>query len=212
MTDERALQNALAAIDAASTSTELRIATGELVRCRHLDAVPKLMEVIGYNNPSLANLAVSGLISLGAAAAPLILKQLDPSNYGARAWAVRALAEIGDICGLTTLEQAITNDIGPSVRRAAAKGLGIVRLSSDPGKAEKERSRCLYALCQACSDSEWVVRYAAAFGLEHRLKNVSRPEQLCSSGERALQQLSGESEGVRIVRLRAHLALQRLHL
>ena len=53
---------------------------------------------------------------------------LDGYNYGARAWAVRALAGIGDVRGLEVLEDALAQDIGPSVRRAAARGLGQLQM------------------------------------------------------------------------------------
>ena len=44
--------------------------------------------------------SVIGLIRIGKEAVKLHLLTLDTPNYGARAWAVRALAGIGDVRGL----------------------------------------------------------------------------------------------------------------
>ena len=60
-------------------------------------------------------------------------------------------------------------------------------------------------------DDEWVVRYAAAYGLERRLSLTPPPEPLADRGCALLQELSEECrENVKVVRLRAQLALQRL--
>ena len=80
MSAEQPLTEALRAVDQATTSDQLMKATAALVRCCDLKAIPKLLEVIGYNNPALAGLAVSGLIALGRKAAPEILRNLDPQN------------------------------------------------------------------------------------------------------------------------------------
>ena len=207
MTSDSALSQAIASVDAARTSTELMQATTSLVRCNDLRSIPKLLEVIGFNNPALAGVALSGLVALGPDAAPQILDRLDPQNYGARAWAVRALAEIANGCALDTLVEALSNDIGPSVRRAAAKGLGHLKLTGDPDEINSQRQRCFQALSHGCQDGEWVVRYSCCASLE----------RLLSTGEAELQAIqclrerTGSSERVKVVRLRAALALQRLN-
>ena len=207
MTSDSALSQAIASVDAARTSTELMQATTSLVRCNDLRSIPKLLEVIGFNNPALAGVALSGLVALGPDAAPQILDRLDPQNYGARAWAVRALAEIANGCALDTLVEALSNDIGPSVRRAAAKGLGHLKLTGDPDEINSQRQRCFQALSHGCQDGEWVVRYSCCASLE----------RLLSTGEAELQAIqclrerTGSSERVKVVRLRAAKALQRLN-
>ena len=207
MTSDSALSQAIASVDAARTSTELMQATIALVRCNDLRSIPKLLEVIGFNNPALAGVALSGMVALGPDAAPQILDRLDPQNYGARAWAVRALAEIANGCALDTLVEALGNDIGPSVRRAAAKGLGHLKLTGDPDEINSQRQRCFQALSHGCQDGEWVVRYSCCASLE----------RLLSTGEAELQAIqclrerTGSSERVKVVRLRAALALQRLN-
>ena len=208
MTSDSALSQAIASIDAAKTSAELMKATTALVRCNDLRSVPKLLEVIGFNNPALAGVALSGLVALGPEAAPQILDRLDPHNYGARAWAIRALAEIADGCALDTLIEALSNDIGPSVRRAAAKGIGNLRLKGDKDEVISQRQRCLRALSQGCDDSEWVVRYSCCASLERLLSTGESEEQ----DIQILRERTGTTERVKVVRLRAELALQRLNI
>jgi phycocyanobilin lyase beta subunit len=175
-------------------------------------AIRALVEVLGFNNPGAAVAAVDGLIAVGEAAVDPLLQRLDPRNYGARAWAVRALAGIGDIRGLPLLEEALASDVGPSVRRAAACGLGNLRLHTLPdGERPRVRTRALTALVAGGGDGEWVVRYAVAVGLEAL---VTRMEPLPAERTLALETLEAiaqaELEETPVVRLRARLAHGRL--
>ena len=210
------------ALRQADSAAGLLSATRALAGCGDPAAAPSLVEVLGFNNPGAAVAAVDGLIALGEAAVPALL-QLDPQNYGARAWAVRALAGIGDVRGLEVLDDALGTDVAASVRRAAAKGLGQLRLETlPPGEREPVRQRCLQALLAARGDGEWVVRYAVAVGLESlglgleataaasaRTPASAPPlRQQARSGLEALAEPT--LEAVRVVRLRASLALSRL--
>ena len=211
MTDPHALQGLIQRLRQASSSEELMIATRELAACGAAGAAPALVEVLGFNNPGAAVAAVDGLIALGTAAVPALL-QLDPENYGARAWAVRALAGIGDVRGLTLLVDALGTDVAASVRRAAARGLGSMRLESLDGEERRAvQNRCLQALLAATRDGEWVVRYAVAVGLENLGRNLAAaPDAL----DRARQGLTALSEAAEanppVVVLRARLAQSRL--
>ena len=119
----------ITALQQADSAQDLLRATQELAASADASAAPVLVEVLGFNNPGAAVAAVEGLISLGTAAVDALL-QLDPENYGARAWAVRALAGIGDVRGLELLLDALGSDVAASVRRAAAKGLGQMQLAT----------------------------------------------------------------------------------
>lgn len=176
------------------------------------EAIACLVEVLGFNCPGAAVVAVNGLIRLGPMAVEPILESLDPRNYGARAWAVRALAGIGDIHGLDLLEEALGSDIGPSVRRAAARGLGQLRLDAlGDSQRQAVQGRCLQALVAACADGEWVVRYAVAVGLEGIGLADFNSDHLRPASRQALLGLSQpDGEEVPVVRLRAALALRRL--
>jgi phycocyanobilin lyase beta subunit len=210
------------AVEQADTATALLDATTRLAS--HLAggdapapaAIAALVQVLGLNNPGAAVAAVDGLIACGEDAVAPLLDNLDAHNYGARAWAVRALAGIGDVRGLELLEQALGGDIGPSVRRAAARGLGQQRCGALPAQQRREvQERALAALEAAAGDGEWVVRYAVVVGLESLALDLA-PETGGSEGEiweRALQTLtllSQPDQATTVVRLRANQALGRL--
>ena len=204
------------AVERADSAVGLLRATQALAAAAHPAGAACLVEVLGFNNPGAAVAAVDGLIAIGEPAVDTILTNIDGYNYGARAWAVRALAGIGDVRGLDVLEDALGKDIGPSVRRAAARGLGQVRLQD---LAEQQRRaaalRCLQALVDGCRDGEWVVRYAVVVGLES-LAPALHPDRLegPEPQQRLHQALLGlqrnPAEEAAVVSLRAALALQRL--
>ena len=202
----------IAAVAAADSAISLLLATQALAAAVHPAAIASLVEVLGFNNPGAAVAAVDGLIALGPEAVAPLLGSLDERNYGARAWAVRALAGIGDVRGLDLLEEALGSDIGPSVRRAAARGLGQLRLDAlEDSQRQAVQGRCLQALVAGCADGEWVVRYAVAVGLEALGLGDPTSGRLLPTSRQALLGLSqAEAEEVPVVRLRAALALRRL--
>lgn len=208
VTDPSALITALREADSA---VALLSATRRLAEACHPEAATSLVEVLGFNNPGAAVAAVDGLIALGPAAVEALL-ELDPENYGARAWAVRALAGIGDVRGLDVLIDALGSDVAASVRRAAAKGLGSLKLA--PLAAAHRQAigaRCLAALEAATGDGEWVVRYAVAVGLESLAPHLDPPSHHWQRAETGLVRLSQAADGnPRVVQLRASLALSRL--
>jgi phycocyanobilin lyase beta subunit len=201
----------IAAVREADNSLALVGATRELAASRHLQAAPALVEVLGFNNPGAAVAAVEGLIALGPGAVEALL-QLDAQNYGARAWAVRALAGIGDVRGLDLLVEALGTDVAASVRRAAARGLGQLQLEPlEHQERLQVRQRCLDALLAATHDGEWVVRYAVAVGLESLGHALARDSPAWQRGLEGLQALCRTAEeNPPVVCLRAELALARL--
>ncbi len=175
-------------------------------------ALACLVRILGFNNPGAAVAAVEGLMACGPAAVAPLLEGLDDHNYGARAWAVRALAGIGDVRGLDLLEGALANDVGPSVRRAAAIGLGTLQVD---GLAPQERravqQRALVALESGAQDGEWVVRYAVATAMERITPRLQELEGGRHRAESILHRLADEGqEEAPVVWLRARLALSRL--
>ncbi|NJK59621.1 MAG: HEAT repeat domain-containing protein [Oscillatoriales cyanobacterium SM2_1_8] len=205
------LSDLVAAIEQAESAKELVTAVENLAAQPQPAAVPILIEVLGYNNPGAAVAAVEGLAALGSVAVPELLTQLDGHNYTARAWAIRALALIGDPRGLLTLLGAATADFATSVRRAAAKGLGFLRWEWFPAEVQAmARQEVLEALLFALQqDEEWVVRYGAIVGLEGLGRAF--PEWVEGrSAWRAQLQTSAVADPVPTVRARAHHAHQRL--
>lgn len=204
------------AVRAATSPDELFRATRALAATDPDDENPDvlhcLVEVLGFNNPGAAVAAVEGLIRRGPRAVPPLLERLDPRNYGARAWAVRALAGIGDVRGLEVLEEALATDVGPSVRRAAACGLGSLRLTPlEEEHRAQVRERALRALEAGSRDGEWVVRYAVSVGLEGLGRGAGDEAFPHERARNILRRLGGEAtESVPVVRLRARQALGRL--
>jgi phycocyanobilin lyase beta subunit len=155
------------AVQEADSSERLVDAVQELAAAGIEESVPTLIAALGYNNPGAAVAAVDGLIAIGEAAVSPLLELIDDYNYGARAWALRALAGIGDVRALDTLFEAAKTDFSLSVRRAAARGLGTLRWHQVPAeKLESIQTEVLEALLLISQDPEWVVRYAAVTSLE----------------------------------------------
>lgn len=178
------------------------------------EALACLVRILGFNNPGAAVAAVDGLMASGPAAVSALLEGLDERNYGARAWAVRALAGIGDVRGLDLLEQALADDIGPSVRRAAAIGMGTLQLEPLAAPLRQAvQERALQSLQRARHDAEWVVRYAVAAAMEKLAGRLQPHEPGRGDALATLDTLADiEREEVPVVRLRARLALTRLTL
>jgi phycocyanobilin lyase subunit beta len=169
------LRSLICAVENADSSARLLEAVENLASTHLEGAVPTLIAALGYNNPGAAVAAVDGLVKIGEPAVSALLDQLDRHNYSARAWAIRALAGIGDPRGLIVLLGAATADFALSVRRAAAKGLGTMKWHWFPADlleiAQEEALDALLFVAQ--QDEEWVVRYSAVVGLQALFSAVS---------------------------------------
>ena len=162
------------AVNKADSADGLLEAVEDLAAAKAVKAIPTLVEVLGYNNPGAAVAAVDGLIEIGEPVVPYLLTNLDDYNYGARAWALRVFAGVGDPSALDLLLKAAVTDFSQSVRRAAARGLGIIRWSKlAPEKVLPAQKEVLQTLLLASGDGEWVVRYAAIVGLESLAKTLA---------------------------------------
>jgi phycocyanobilin lyase subunit beta len=172
MTDS-AIAKLIKAVEEANTASDLTKAVVNLAQTHQKEAIPTLISVLGYNNPGAAVAAVEGLIQLGELAIPDLLDQIDGYNYGARAWAIRACASIGDPRSLELLLNAARHDFALSVRRAAAKGLGFINWSKlSETEAEIGQVKSFQTLLEVTADPEWVVRYGAIVGLESLTKTI----------------------------------------
>ncbi|HEY9603560.1 MAG TPA: HEAT repeat domain-containing protein [Allocoleopsis sp.] len=167
MTDSLRTQNLIQAVEQADSAERLVESVRALVACYSEAAIPTLIAVFGYNNPGAAMVAIEGLIRLGEPAVLPLLEQLDDYNYGARAYSIRALAAIADPRALEVLATAALTDFAPSVRRAAAKGLGTLHWHQLPQEQVREaQATALQALLQVSQDPDWAIRYAAVVGLQ----------------------------------------------
>jgi phycocyanobilin lyase subunit beta len=149
-------------IDTASTPAQLIQAVHALADTRNEQAIPTLILVLGYNNPSAAIAAMHGLVAIGRSSVESLMSLMDDYNYGARAYTVRALAMIGDPRALPILLNCAETDFSPSVRRAAIKGLGKIQ-----GEwTAIDYSQILATLQSMLKDYDWSIRYAAIVALD----------------------------------------------
>ncbi|MFW6296525.1 MAG: HEAT repeat domain-containing protein [Halothece sp.] len=160
-------QELIQTVEQATSAEALFQAVRTLAATGDEAAIPTLITVLGYNNPGAAVAAVDGLVQFAQKAVPHLLTKLDGYDYGARAWAIRALSKIGDPQALDTLLEAAASDFALSVRRAAAKGLGSIQWDLLPdAEVQEAQQKTLKTLLQVSNDPEWVVRYAAIVGLQ----------------------------------------------
>jgi len=211
MTDTTLAQRLIRAVEEADSSAKLLDAVQQLAAARLEAAIPTLIAALGYNNPGAAVAAVDGLVQIGEAAVLPLLQLIDSYNYGARAWAIRALAGIGDPRALNTLLDAAKNDFALSVRRAAARGLGTVHWSELPSEqVQSAQAQAVEALMLVSQDPEWIVRYSAVVGLQALAiaVSVTQPElvlQILAQFDRIV-----ETDSELAVRTRVRLAQQQL--
>ncbi len=162
------LENRLQAVELADSAQSMIDSVEALAELKAEGAIDSLIRVLGYNNPGAAVAAVDGLIKIGEPAASAVLEQIDGYNYGARAWALRVLAGIGDPRGLNLILETAAEDFSLSVRRAAASGLGAIqweKLSVDERRdGQVKVADTLLKVVR--DDPEWVVRYGSVVGLQ----------------------------------------------
>lgn len=204
----------LHAVTAATSAEDLTAAVAALAAQRDVAAIPTLIEVLRYNNPAAAQVAVDGLIQLGDAVVEPLLAQLDNYNYGARAYQVRVLGAIGHPAALEVLLGAAQSDFAPSVRRSATKALGTLRwhLIEEEQERRLGLERVLQVLQRNAEAADWAVRYAVIVALEQLCHQpaaaVIRPSVI------ALLTTLGDRDPDTVVRSRGQLALHRkdIHL
>ncbi|WRH64963.1 MAG: HEAT repeat domain-containing protein [Planktothrix sp. GU0601_MAG3] len=205
------VQILIQAVEKADSAPSLFKAVLALSQANSVEAIPTLIAVLGYNNPGAAVAAVDGLTQLGEPAVIPLLEQLDGYNYGARAWAVRALSGIGDPRGLEVLLESAGSDFALSVRRAATRGLGNIRWDKLPSEQLADAQfETFKTLQKTVEDPEWIVRYAGVFGLQGLAIAIDKTQpEWFNKIQEHLQQLANIDE-VLAVRARAKWAIQKL--
>ncbi len=173
-----AISDLIRAIETVDSKGAMVMAVNNLAAAKDVAAISTLITVLGYNNPGAAVAAVDGLVALGSDAVTALLEEIDGYNYGARAWAIRALALIGDPRALPVLLDTAKGDFALSVRRAAARGLGTIDWALLPtDRVAASQREVLDVLAGATTDPEWVVRYAAVAGLQTLATRLMEPGQ-----------------------------------
>jgi phycocyanobilin lyase subunit beta len=198
-------QELIRAIEQADSPGRLVASVRALAAARLEVGIPTLIAVLGYNNPGAAVAAVDGLIQLGEIAVAPLLEKLDAYDYGARAYAIRALAGIADPRALDILVEAAVTDFAPSVRRAAAKGLGNLRWHTlNAQQIQSAIARALETLLLISQDQDWAIRYAAVVGLQA----LSTQLEVRPSIQKRLAEMALDNDPA--VRARVQLAHQSL--
>ena len=211
MPNPTSAQTLIRAVEAADSSARLLAAVEHLAAAGLVEATPHLVAALNYNNPGAAVAAVDGLILIGKPAVQPLLELIDDYNYGARAWAIRALAGIGDPRSLPILLESAVHDFALSVRRAAARGLGTLRWLDFPAEQiAAAQEQALTALLTVTQDPEWVVRYAAVTGIQAiaRAAQVTHPALVPQIVEQLIQLIATDADLT--IRTRSHWALQTL--
>ncbi|HEY9802023.1 MAG TPA: HEAT repeat domain-containing protein [Leptolyngbyaceae cyanobacterium] len=180
----------------ADTPEKLVTAVKNLATAKDEAAISTLIAVFGYNNPTAAAIASTALVEMGEVAVPQLLTQIDDYNYGARAYSIRTLAAIADPRALDVLIDAAAIDFAPSVRRAAAKGLGNLHWHKlEFPEHQTAPKRAWETLVFVSQDPEWSIRYAAIVGLQGlaKIPDLQQPihnrfqEMLDSEPERSVR-------------------------
>ena len=198
--------NLIRAVTEADSSVGMVSAVNNLVAVKDTAAIPTLIAVFGYNNPAAAVIAVIGLTEFGEIAVPQLLEQIDDYNYGARAYSIRTLAAIAHPDALDLLLEAAETDFAPSVRRAAAKGLGCLQWHKlDENERAIAQRKALSTLLSITQDADWAIRYAAVVGLQELAKIPSLHQEIAA---KFAQMRASDSEAA--VRARVVLATQQV--
>ena len=164
---DSAHQELIRAVEQADSPAKLVAAVRNLAASPVEEGISTLIAVLGYNNPIAAVAAVEGLIQLGKSAVQPLIEQLDEYNYGARAYGIRALVALADPRALDVLLTAAATDFAPSVRRAAASGLGTLHWSQMGAEQRSSaQAQAVQTLLLVAQDQEWSIRYAAVVGLQ----------------------------------------------
>jgi len=190
------------AVTLADTPARMVDAVQNLAAAKDEAAIPTLIAVFGYNNPAAAAVAAAGLKELGEVAVPQLLEQIDDYNYGARAYSIRTLAAIADPRALDVLITIAATDFAPTVRRAAAKGLGNLHWHKlSVADSQTALTKALSTLLSISQDSDWSIRYAAVVGLQAlaKIPDLQQPIQ-----DRLEEMLASDAD--KAVRARVHLA------
>jgi len=165
------------AVNSADSAQKLLNAVTDLAIWRSPQAIPTLIQVLGFNNPGASVAAVDGLIAIGEAVVEPLLNSLDEYNYGARAWAIRVFAGIGDPRALELLLTAAKSDFSLSVRRAACKGLGSLKWHLlNPQERQNIQTEIFDTLSITINDGEWVVRYATVVAFESLSQSLNESQ------------------------------------
>lgn len=156
----------------------------------HPATLPVLVDMLGFNNPVAANVAVDALSAAGPAAVAPLLSGVAAFNYAVNAYALRALGRIGDPSVIDVCIQCAEKGPIPNVRRAACRALAGLRLE---GEDAALAHRLLVELVEG--EADWGVRYAAIVGVECFTATEELPVGERERGVRVLEAVARGGDG-----------------
>lgn len=184
--------------------TELISAAEEIASSRVPATLPVLVDMLGFNNPVAANIAVDALVAAGSKSIPYLLEGVAAFNYSVNAYALRALGRIGDASALDVCLKCAEKGPIPNVRRAACKALAGLVLDED--EDARKVHLCLVELVE--NEKDWSVRYAAIAALEAFCYDSRLPREQLERGRNVLDKIaSGEDDDPTVV-ARAVIAIE----
>lgn len=167
------------------------------------ETLPVLVDMLGYNNPVAASIAVDTLVQAGSPSVPFLLQGVGAFNYAVNGYALRALARIGDPSCMHVAMSAAKDAPIPGVRRAAVKALGMLKYEGD----ELEIWNMLVDMVQ--NENDWGVRYASVVAVEGFDRWDRLPEDARRKGVQIIAQVSREDPDPTVM-ARAVVALEEL--
>ncbi|KAK4528409.1 hypothetical protein GAYE_SCF56G6351 [Galdieria yellowstonensis] len=186
------------------TPRELIETTKKLASYKDERILPVLVDVLGFNNPIAAKIALEAIVNFGVASKKLLVKATGAFNYAVNAYALKALGLLGfpdtfEICSHHALHGTV-----PNVRRAAIIAMGRLHYE------ETELPSVWESLSSFLSPkTDWSIRYTAIVSLESLLLRY----ELQAHNRKAFIDKIGEiakSDDDLLVRCRAELALRRV--
>mmetsp|Transcript_13667 Transcript_13667/g.36717 ORF Transcript_13667/g.36717 Transcript_13667/m.36717 type:complete len:241 (+) Transcript_13667:262-984(+) len=154
--------------------TALIEAAHAIAQCSIEATIPVLVDMLGFNNPIAANIAIEALVRNGSRSIPSLLLGVGAFNYAVNAYALRALGRIGDPRVLDVCAECAQTAPIPNVRRAAVRAIGLLRYEH-----AGELSAACELLLALTQDADWSVRYSAvaalsAFAAADKLSSTQR--------------------------------------
>jgi len=188
---------------------ELIESVRRLIKVPAVEAIPTLRSVFDCNNAVAGRLAVDGLISIGDPAVQYLLDTIDEGNYGSRANSIRALTGIGNVDALPRLWKTSIIDQGPSIRRAAIKGLGTAKYEQFAvvEKREEALQKTLDLLRSLADDPDWAIRYSGVISMLSLHQSAAVTPEFRSELRASLQSVAA-TDLDRVVRLKAFTVLR----
>ncbi|KAA8497075.1 Phycocyanobilin lyase subunit beta [Porphyridium purpureum] len=182
--------------------TALIDAAHAIAACRISSTLPVMVDMLGFNNPIAANIAIDALVRGGKDSVEFLLKGVGAFNYAVNAYALRALGRIGDPAVVDVCMECARGGPIPNVRRAACNALGQL-LYND----QADCTGAVELLLLLLQDPDWSVRYASVSAL-HQFKQWQMIEDVIPSIRARLEQVASQDSD-RAVKARAHVALER---